>query len=231
MTTVLNIKDAARGFTGDITGVMFADADLLRYINYGVTELGRRTRSIQSVLIGTGATLSSLDQYGGVLLPADFVAELDVYYGQASAQQRLARIPLATFSIESLQTTSAQPSGYTIGDYRSDAPGQRMMLFYPALTPGLTNQYYRINYVSKGPAMTVDGDTIPLPPFFDEVLVMYVVQRCKMQEDDFASAQYYNAAIEKRLAELTAEFSDHSDLANYTIRDEQTPVYTVFGEY
>jgi len=231
MTTVLDIKSAAKSFTGDLTGVMFTDADLLRYINYGVTELGRRTRSVQNVLIGTNATLSSLDQYGGVLLPADFIAELDVYYGQGSGAQRLARIPLATFSTQFLQTTAAQPSGYTISDYMSTAPGQRLMLFYPALTPGLTGQYFRINYVSKGAAMAIDGDVVPLPPFFDEVLVMYVVKRCKMQEDDFASAQFYGAEIEKRLAELTSEFADHSDLSFYTIRDESTPVYTVFGEF
>jgi len=228
MSTVLSIKNGVESFIGDLSNVLFTQTDMLRYINYGIGEIARQTRSLQATLIGTSATLSSLDQYGGILLPADFVAELDVYYGQGTASQRLVRLPMDSFSGEIMQPTAAQPSGYTITDYVVTAPGQRMMLLYPALTPGLTGQYYRINYVSMPAALVGDSDVIPTPPIFDEILVMYAVRRCKMQENDYQAADYYKREIEERLKLMASEFSDHSDLRNYQVRDEITPIYSIW---
>ena len=100
------------------------------------------------------------------------------------------------------------------------------MLLYPALTPGLTGQYYRINYLATHPLVTADGDAIVTPDEYDEVVVMYVTSRCKMQENDFQSAQNIMQLIEDRIRAITSDYSDHGDLQSFQVRDEIVPMYS-----
>ena len=227
MTTVADIRLGVQSYTGDLSAVLFTTTDIIRYINYCQIELIRKTKSVQYSVVGTNAVLSSFDQYGGVLLPAGFIIDLDVYWGQTPI--RLVRMPVVSATQSALQTTSSQPTAYSISDYLNGAQvGQRHLVPYPAMTPGLTGQYYRINYVGTPAAVTADGDVITLPPIFDEILVMSVVRRCKIQENDWQAASYFDNEVKTQLAIISGEFSDHSDLQNFQIRDEVNPVYSVW---
>lgn len=226
MTTVLEIKSGARSYTGDLDGVLFTDADILRYINAGIDEIVKRTRCLQTAAVVTGATLIATDMYGGVQLPADFLIELDVYYGPVASATRLGRMNYNRFASDTIQTGTGSPTMYAIGNY--DVTGRRILYFYPWMTPGLTNQSYIVRYVPNPVNLTVDGDTIPTPTPLDEVLTMYVTRRCKIQESDFQAAQFLQGEIDQKLNEFQYFTNDHGELSNFQLPEETAAFYSVF---
>lgn len=226
MTLVSDIKAGVKSYTGDLQSILFTDADMLRYINAGVTEFARKTRCLRSSVTSSDATLNSTDLYGGVVLPSTFLVELDVYWGSPAA--RLARLPMSIFSQTEQQTTTGQPSAYVIGGYTAGSANQRVLYPYPWMTPGATGQSYRVNYVYLPPASTADSDTIPLPSTLDEALTLYAVRRCKIQEDDYQSAAMLKNEIDDTLVRFMAELSDHGDLEPFQIQDETTQAYSLW---
>jgi hypothetical protein len=226
MTTVLEIKTGVRSYTGDLDGVLFTDADILRYINAGIGEIVKRTRCLQTATIVTGATLIATDMYGGVQLPADFLIELDVYYGPVASATRLGRLNFNKFASDTIETGTGAPTMYAIGNY--DATGRRILYFYPWMTPGLTNQSYIVRYIPAPVKLTVDGDTVPTPGGLDEVLTMYAVRRCKIQESDFQAAQFLQGEIDQKVNEFTSFLNDHGELSNFQLPEETAQFYSVF---
>jgi len=226
LATLGDIKAAVRAFSGDTNSVLFLDADLLRYTNYALKDIARTTRCLQGLLASTSGTLSAGEQYGGVLLPTDFLVDMDVWWGLPAV--RLGRLPYVSFTGEFQQAAASQPTMYTISDHLV-ANGQRILSPYPWQPVGTTGQNYRIYYVSEHPAVAADGDTIKFPESLTEAIAFYVLRRCKIQEDDWQAAQALQSEIERVVRIFMNENNaDRSDLQNFTIRDEMTPVYSVW---
>ena len=225
MTLVSDIKAGARAFTGDLSTIMFADADLLRYINHGCMEILKRTRSLQKSTTVTNATLTSTDPYGGVLLPTDFLLEYEVYFGVIGALTKLPRMPFSGFGGDNLQPGSAAPTMYAIGGFDSST-FRRVMYFYPWLSPGLTNVNYVLRYIPTPPALTADGDTIPVPPMLDDALTMYVVRRCKIQEEDFQAASFLQGEVDQKINEFLQYMGESSAMRNFQVPEEMYQSYS-----
>jgi hypothetical protein len=227
MTTLLEMRTGVQSLSGDLSGVLFTNTDVNRYINQGVNEIVKRTRCLQKATVVSNATLISGDVYGGVLLPADFVIELDVYYGTVAAPVRLMRMNLAQFNADTVQTGGGTPTMYSIGNYDATT-GQRVMYFYPWMTPGLVNQSYIIRYVPDPPLLVGDSDVVPTPQMLDEVLMFFALRRCKIQENDFQSASALQGEIDQKLNEFQYFMNDHGELANFQLPEESVATYSVF---
>jgi hypothetical protein len=227
MTTVLEMKQAVSAMTGDINSVMFFPADLIRYINQGLQEIGRDLKLSTNVV--TGTTLSNVDIVGGVLLPTDFVIEQVVYMSvDSSSMALLSRIPQIIYWQDTVSPTVSQPTAYTITDYLSGVNVQnRHLLPWPPNPPNGTMNY-RIIYQDKPATIAVDTDVLDIPNICDEMLMFFVVSRCKLQENDFAAYQTFKGLYDERKKGLMGEFGEHGDFEFYRIRDEITPAYDIW---
>lgn len=225
------LRTAVQSLVGDLDGILFTTADIDRYLNWAQAEICRRSRVIQKQVTGL-QTLTSFDTYGGLLLPTDFLIEKEVYYG--SPLVRLGRIAYDTYYIDQPTTTpsTATPTVYTVTDYLTGSQNnQRHMLFYPYMTPGLTNQNVRVSYIAKPAALVVTTDVPNLPDQWHELIVLMAVRRCKVQEDDWQAAGNLQQEIERYYKELLSELQGDSALVSYQIRDEQIPYYPVLDTY
>jgi hypothetical protein len=227
MTTVLNIKDAVGSLTGDVDLAMFTATDVLRYLNWGQAEICRDFKMLETVLVGNPTVLSNFEVIGGVLLPADFVVEINVAMGIGGPLTRLQRIPLASWwGQQTLTPTAAQPTCYSISDYQTGSQAQqRHLIPYPPVTPG-TSALYRVNYQNRPAALVSDSDVLITPVIFDELLATYIVRLCKLQENDLTGAEYFKRMYEERKKNMLSEFNDHSELEFFRVRDEVDPVYS-----
>jgi len=222
------LRTAVQAMTGDLDGVLFTVADIDRYLNMAQTEICRRARILQKNISGA-QTLSSFDTYGGLLLPTDFLIEKEVYYGNPLV--RLGKLPYDSFWIDQPTTTpsTATPTSYVVTDYLTGSQNnQRHMLFYPFMTPGLTNQFVRVGYIAKPAVLTSPTDIPNLPDQWHELIILMATRRCKIQEDDWQAATSLAGEAEKYYTLLLSEFQDDSDLVNYQIRDEQTTFYPIW---
>lgn len=220
MTTYGEVKAWVQATVGDADQTLFLAADLMRYANAAQREICRRARLLTKIVTGS-VTLSNFDIYGGLLLPTDFVVELEVYFG--SPLVRLDRIPLDVFWQDSLPAvgTTEQPTSYAISDYLTGAQNnQRHLLLYPYMQPGLTNKPVRVSYNAMPATITADADILQLPDQFIEVMVWLVTRSCRIQLDDYQGARALKQLADERIIELTSEFRETSAFMNRTIRSE-----------
>lgn len=224
MTTALQIKEAVESLTGDIDNVIATDTDLFRYMNWAVQEISRDLRMLETTLVGNPSNLSNFDVVGGILLPADFVSEINVAVGINGPLQKLNRIPLASwYNQQTVTPTASQPTGYSITDYGIGSQAQqRHLVLYPAVTPGIS-ALYRIQYECRPAQLTVDADVLTLPTMFDELVAMYMVRRVRMQLNDLSGAEYYKREYLEKKQQLMSEYQDHSSMEFYQIRTEGEP--------
>jgi hypothetical protein len=228
MTTVLEIRTAVGAMTGDTQFVLFFPADILRYLNWGTLELCRDLKITQSVLTGSPGTLSNFDVVGGIIMPPTFTTENAVYMGTGASMMRLTRIPQNIFWQDGITPTASQPTAYTVSDYlASPNTASRHLIPFPAQTPG-SSMYYRVEYQGVPAVLVNDTDVLQTPAIMDELLVMYVTMRCKMQEDDFQSAASFKQEIRERKQALLADFAEHSEFEFFTIQDNSVPVTAIW---
>jgi hypothetical protein len=215
------MKQAVGSMTGDIQNVMFSSTDILRYLNWGSQELARDLKISSSTLSGSPGILQQYDtNVGSISLPAGFIVENVVYMGISSALTRVPRISEFDFWDNVIVPAVTQPTAYMVSDYALNvpAPQSRQILPYPIMPP-LGNIWYKIDLQLRPPTLVNDSDTLVTPTICDEALILFVVSRCKLQENDFQAAQAFKSEYNERKRLLIADFSDHSDLEFHNIPD------------
>ena len=166
----------------------------------------------------TFTTLDSVDNVGGVALPADFDQELHVFWNEIP----LSRMDYAHYySGWSGQTDSSNATYYTVTGYGSSG---RRMLFYPYQAMGRTGVNVRIIYQYLSTDMVLSSDTPALPDITHEVVVLYALARCKLQENDYQGYQTINRDVDGRLMQLSSLMDEADGFSYPTIRSETEAV-------
>jgi hypothetical protein len=199
---------------GDESQVQFTPAQITQYLNWAIGEISRRLESLQKQT--TFTTLDSIDNVGGVALPADFKQELFVFWNE---------IPLTRFDYGhyyadwSGQTGGSNPTHYTVTGWNSVALARRMV-FYPYQTMGRTGVSIRVVYQYLSPDLALATDTPALPEITHEVLVLYALARCKLQENDYAAYSLIKKDVDFKLMELTSLMDEADGFSYPTIRSD-----------
>jgi hypothetical protein len=203
---------------GDESQVQFTPAQITQYINWGIDEISRRLENLQKQV--TFTTLDSVDTVGGVAMPADFDQELHVFWNEIP----LTRMDYADYySGWSGQTDSGNAAFYSVTGYNSVSLARRMV-FYPYQAMGRTGVFVRVIYQYLSPDLVVSTDTPVLPEITHEVVVLYALARCKMQENDYQGYQMINKDVDYKIMQLSSMMDEANGFSYPVVRSESGTV-------
>lgn len=207
----LAMRTAVAALAGDETFAQFTAAQINIYINWGQAEVARRLELLQEVQTTTSLDSGSLS--GGIVLPVNFDQELFVFWSGF----KLSRMDYATYfdGFSPGQLGNDQPSYYTIQN-AGLTTGTRRMLFYPYQNFARTGLGIQVVYQGLPADLTADGDNCMLPVPCHEVVVLYALARCKMQENDMQGYQMIMRDVDMRSMALSS-LLEESDAFSYAV--------------
>jgi hypothetical protein len=208
------MQTSVAALAGDESNVQFTLTQIAQYLNWGTDEIERRLEILQKQQIFT--VLDSVDNVGGVALPADFDQELHVFWNEIP----LSRIDYADYYSDwTGQTANDNASYYSVTGWNSVATARRMV-FYPYQPMGRTGISVRVIYQCISADLVGPTDIPLLPEVTHEVIVLYALARCKLQENDYAGYTMINKDIENRLLMLATLTDEASAFSYPTVRSE-----------
>jgi hypothetical protein len=114
----------------------------------------------------------------------------------------------------------------------TSTPGQRRMVFYPYQTLGRTVPGVGVQVFYLGQPVDLVGNTdiSTLPLVTHEVICMYALARCKLQENDNAAYSLIMKDVNLRIQRLSHMFDD-ADAGSYgIIRDSDNSPFLALGD-
>lgn len=207
----LQMRTACAALTGDETFSQFTAAQVNVYLNWGQQEVARRLELLQQVQVATALDSGTLS--GGLVLSINFDQEMFVLWSNF----KLTRMDYASYleGFSPGQLGADQPSYYTIQNADSTT-GLRRMLFFPYQNFARTGLSIQVVYQGLPADMSIDGDNCFLPLPCHEVVVLYAVARCKMQENDMQGYQMVMRDVDMRCMSL-ATLVEESDAFSYSV--------------
>jgi len=187
MADLTLLLTTVREFGGDLSSAQFSDAQLTRYINFGLGEVSKRTGQIRATTSYAALDGVTVDGVGGVSVPADFFQEIEVRWNG----YRLERMRYDEFFLrgDNIEFQSSAPTHYTITPFNV-VTGVRRIIFYPyqALTQAGALQLY---YVAKMPVLVAGADVPKVPEVLHEAIVFYATHLLKTAEGDYEGSKYF----------------------------------------
>lgn len=206
------------GLAGDESNVQFTPAQITQYLNWGVDEVSRRLEILQKSVSFTN--LDSVGAVGGVAMPADFDQELHVLWNEIP----LTRMDYAHYYSDwTGQTDNGNPSYYTLTGYDATVNARRMV-FYPYQAMGRTGVSVRVLYQCLSPDLVSGNDTPILPEITHEVICLYALARCKLQENDYSAYGLINRDVHSRLMELSTLMEEADNFSYSVVRSDSVPM-------
>lgn len=195
---------------GDESNVQFTTTQITVYLNWAIDEISRKLEHHQKQVTFTVLD-TGIEGVGGVAMPADFKQELHVFWNEIP----LTRMNYGDYYKDwSGQTDSGNATFYSVSGFGST--GARRVVFYPYQTMGRTGVNVRVIYTSQPVDLVATTDVPPLPPQCDEVICLYALARCKMQENDFQGYKLIKQDVDYKIMELTS-LMDEADGFSYPV--------------
>lgn len=205
---------AVSALAGDESQVQFTPTQITQYINWGIDEIARRLENLQKQV--TFTTLDSVDTVGGVALPLDFDQELFVFWNEIP----LSRMDYGHYYADwQGQTDNGNATYYTVTGLNSVVNARRMV-FYPYQAMGRTGISVRVIYQCFSPDLVLTTDTPALPEITHEVIVLYALSRCKLQENDYSGYTMVNKDVDARLMQLSTLMDEANGFSYPVVRSE-----------
>jgi len=217
---LLEMQTMVSALAGDESKVQFTDAQITQYLNWATGEIGRRLEILQKTVAFTA--LDATDVLGGVVMPADFDQELHVFWNGIP----LSRTDFADYYSDYTGSASNENATYyTLQNYAIPASptagSTRRMLFYPYQPPGRTGLNINVMYQSLPTALAGPTDVCNLPAICHEVVCLYALSRCKLQENDYTAYQMIAKDVYNKLMELST-LMDESNAFSYPVVRSET---------
>src|SRR4029077_21175664 len=106
---------------------------------------------------------------------------------------------------------------YTLTGYNALASGRRMV-FYPYQPMGRTGVNVRVIYQCSSPDLVASTDAPVLPDITHEVICLYALARCKLQENDYGGYSLINKDIDFRMMQLSTMMDEASGFSYPVVR-------------
>lgn len=207
----LDMRTEVWQLIGDEVGVQFKAAQVNRYLNAAQKYVAGELEIYQSTLTTLTPSPDTNYKVGGFLLPETVIRPLRVMWLSGATYVEvpwLQRFPYNEEFSQPAATYSGIPDNYYITNNllsNLSTLGRRIE-FYPSVSPTYTIPGIHIVYSAYPPDMAADGDISPLPTALHEIIVMYALSRCKMQENDYEGAQFImKEEVRNRMAQLQYE--------------------------
>jgi hypothetical protein len=187
------MSELVRTLIGDLDGAQFTATQVLAYLNSGQRFVALRLECCES-----SATGVALDANGGIALPVGFIRpRMLLWNGEPLAYRQHSEY------LNPSDTSTGEPDFY----YQINQGGPRRLQFHPAQT-ALKAVNYTLYYTSVPADMALDLAECVLPEHVHEIICMYAVAKCKMQENDYEGYRFIMAEeVHTRLNDAVFELS------------------------
>lgn len=187
---------------GDEAGIQITDSMIIRWINDGIKDI-----SYNSNLLQTRATADVVAGQSEYDLPADILSVHNVRYDGVvlrglSIQEADALYP--DHDNTTVQATTGIPQNYWIY-------AQTLFLYPTPDTDGTAK--LRMYYTKLATEIANSGDTLPLPPQFDNAIVAYCLKKAYEKDENWEAAQLQGS-------QYTSTVSTIQEDVSFTHRDE-----------
>ena len=215
---------AVRDLVGDPDGTQFTENQIGTYLNWGMDqitiELGLNQKET------TLAALAGSGLIGGVDLPADFIREVQVRWNGTRLQRMSWRDLYPQGDNLVLSSTAGAPTHYAVAPFTSSsgAAGIRRLAFWPyqPLTQAAT---INLQYMARVAYMIANPDTCTLPVELHELVVLYGVRYCKVQEGDHEAARFISGDIGRRMMFARDLLNEHDIHTNPEVGGDGETLY------
>lgn len=184
---------------GDETDSQFKSAQIKRFLNMGQRYLAAELECIEKTYTNAGS-LGTYGNIGTFPLPTDFIRARYVNVNGYSLEF-LQNYPTNELPIQNAQASTVPTHYYIL----NASNGAKQMAFYPSL-PGGTAATLTMHYTGYPADMVNNADISALPETGHELIVMYALARCKLQENDYEGYQFImRNEVRDRLPDIAHE--------------------------
>ncbi len=200
---------------GDTLDVQFGK--IIEFLNEGqryiASELGGLYR-VQSF-----STMDNVGMFGGIQLPDDFLKVMHVNRGTTALVPGKYTDVYPQDGNNRTATSTGNASSYFITPYfyvDADTRVRRMEFYPPQGAGALLPDPITIQYIASTTDMVNIGDVSTVPTNLHMAVVMYAVYLCKIQENDYAAAQFImENDIRPKIAVALADLNDAGNYSSY----------------
>lgn len=214
---VTAMRTRISALVGDENKIQFSDTILLMYINDAVKALAADLGFNRNSAVFTTLDNVSTEVSGGVLLPADFMQVMNVFWNNT----RINRVPNSVVFASQLQVaaSSTTPNFYHVQPMTSVAGVSNMrMLFYPHLSKLLSGFSCKVEYASRPADLTTGTDIPGIPDFTHEAIVLYALSKCYLQDGDLPASRFvmddYNSKVMMYRSILSSEIYEFGEVSD-----------------
>jgi len=186
--TCQNVIDRVRAITGDRTAAIYADVDIIRWINDAQLRVLKSTETAQKDVTGT----SAIGQWQYVIA-GGFLMVRDVKYG-GQQLQAITREKLNLLD----PNWSQNPTGMLGTPDYYWLQKDTVNLY---VTPDTAGFNVVVTLVPRPVVLTVVGDSLVVPDESIEAIVNLCLEDAKTWDEDWQGAAYFRDAAKQRMAE------------------------------
>lgn len=205
----LEMQQHVAQLVGDEDYVQFKQAQIKRYINMGLRYVASQMEALQTT-VGSAVLDAVVNRPGGLILSTAFQRVVEVRVGTTGTP--IPQIDWAEVYQLPLNGTipdTGDPTAYYITNLIQVVAGppsvwSRRLEFYPSQPQG-KNLQVMITYIGVPSDLTGDSDTPHIPEPYHEMICLYALARCKIQETDYEGARFVMNDVESRLLEARYE--------------------------
>ena len=186
--TARNVIDRVRVITGDSAAAIYADADIIRWINDAQIRVVRNSETAQQ-------DVNFLTTQGAWVYPVTggFLLVRDVWYNgqkvQSTTREKLNLLDPAWQG--NISTMRGTPDYYWLT--------KDTINFY--VTPDTSGLNVIATIVPRPPVVVNTTDNLAIPDEMLETIVTLCLEQAKTWDEDWAGAQYFQQAAQRRMGE------------------------------
>lgn len=179
----VDMSTTVQQLIGDETESQFKLAQIRRYLNMGQRYASSELECIEKEYTNSG-NLATYGNIGTFPLPSDFIRARTVILNN-NALSYLQNFPRNELPLQAGQSGTVATHYYIL----NAASVGKQMAFYPSL-PGGQAVSLTLLYTAYAADMVNPTDISALPETTHELIIMYALARCKLQENDYEGYQF-----------------------------------------